>query len=333
MTDNTHIAPGIDFKDRKGWLVVFGVIQILLGVICAMFIPFMIFSILVLKNAGQPTNSGMALQSCFLYLLLAVMFIWLGIGSIMARRWARALTLIYSWLWLISGICGLIYMILAIPVMRQQMSQKDASDGLVIVIIAIMMAFIALIVVVLPGVLVMFYRGKNVKWTCEHRDPQTRWTDKCPLPVLAVSFISGWGALTMLFWGVFGCPMPFFGHIIQGLPGFGLSLLSALLLAYAVWGAYKLDTKAWWTFLVVIIAWLASSAMTFTPEGLMEFYEKMGYLDRQIELLKKMIGSIYIQMAVLFGVSSLALIGYMIYIKRYFKNRVVDYKNRLLDGA
>jgi hypothetical protein len=36
---------------------------------------------------------------------LAVALIWLGIGSIKARRWARALLLIFSWSWLVMGVC------------------------------------------------------------------------------------------------------------------------------------------------------------------------------------------------------------------------------------
>jgi len=44
-----------------------------------------------------------AIISILFYALLAVLFVWLGIGSIMARRWARALVLVSSWFWLVGA--------------------------------------------------------------------------------------------------------------------------------------------------------------------------------------------------------------------------------------
>ena len=41
-----------------------------------------------------------------LYFVLAVALVWLGVGSIRARRWAWTLTVVLSWMWLIMGVVG-----------------------------------------------------------------------------------------------------------------------------------------------------------------------------------------------------------------------------------
>jgi apolipoprotein N-acyltransferase len=97
---------------------------------------------------------------------------------------------------------------------------------------------------IIPAAFVFFYGSKNVKATCEFRDSQVRWTDKCPLPVLAVSFIFGLWAVSMLLAGLCGWLIPFFGSILSGMTGALVSLVAALLYLYVVWGTYKLNIRA-----------------------------------------------------------------------------------------
>ena len=53
-------------------------------------------------------NVRMMIPGIALYLMLAVAFIWLGVGSIRARRWAWTLTVVLSWMWLIMGVAGFV---------------------------------------------------------------------------------------------------------------------------------------------------------------------------------------------------------------------------------
>ena len=54
---------------------------------------------------------------------------------------------------------------------------------MIVLIPFLMMGFVF---VLLPIAWVLFYRSRHVQATCEARDPVARWTDACPLPVLAL---------------------------------------------------------------------------------------------------------------------------------------------------
>lgn len=283
----------------------------------------MIFGIIVStalnKSSAVPMSAGMIIPAVLFYILVAVWFIWMGIGSIKARRWARALLLVSSWIWLISGICGLIIMLVFMPNMYDQMAQKGQIPKEITMIMQYaVFGFMAVVYVIIPGALVLFYGSKNVKATCEFRDPRVRWTDKCPLPVLAVSLICGFGAGSMLLIGFYGWAIPFFGYILTGIAGAGIALVDMLLLGYVAWGTYKLNIKAWWCAVLMTIAWAISTGITFSRVSLWDFYAKMNFPEQQLEIMKQYSLPQYSTMALLFGVWVVGLLGYLLYTRRYF---------------
>jgi uncharacterized membrane protein SirB2 len=324
MADHEEIVPHPDFRDRKTGLVVFGILEIILGGICALMTLGMIFimigSTVLKKSSAAQMSSGMMISGALLYAMLTVWFIWMGIGSIKARRWARALLLVSSWLWLIGGIGGLIIMLMFMPDMYDKMAQSGKiSEKMAEIIKYVMLGFMAFIYIVIPGALVLFYGNRNVKATCEFRDPQIRWTDKCPLPVLAVSLMCGLWAVLMLNKGFYGWVMPFFGYIVSGMAGAGVALISMLLLGYIAWGTYKLNIKAWWCAVLVTIVWSISMGITYLRMNLFDFYKKMNFSDQQLEIMKQYITPHYFMMVLLFGVCFVVgFLGYLLYIRRYF---------------
>jgi len=187
-----------------------------------------------------------------------------------------------------------------------------------------MLGFLAVVYIIIPGVLVLFYGNKNVKMTCERRDPQMRWTDKCPLPVLAISLVSGVCAIGTLLMGFFGWTVPFFGYVLNGIAGAGVVLVAMVLLGYVAWGTYKLSVKAWWCAVLMVIAWGISICITFSRESsLLDLYEKMNLSPQELELIKQSVMSHYSGMTVIFGVWTAGLLGYLIYTKRYFKSPAI----------
>ena len=107
MNSPTEPVVPIEFEDRKTGLIVFGILTTLLGGLCALFVPLMFFSLTMSAKAGVPTSMQAILPAVSVYGILAVVLIWLGVGSIMARRWARALLLIFSWSWLLMGVVSI----------------------------------------------------------------------------------------------------------------------------------------------------------------------------------------------------------------------------------
>src|SRR5258705_9327778 len=104
------------YRDRRTGLIIFGIVEIIIGCLCLLFAPLALLGqVMAAKVTGNPPEFKMILPSLIMYPLLAVAFIWLGVGSIKRQRWARALSLILSWSWLLIGFGSLIVFIAMAP--------------------------------------------------------------------------------------------------------------------------------------------------------------------------------------------------------------------------
>ena len=323
MSDCDLAPHGPVFKDRKTGLVLFGVLQIGLGALCALMIPLILLGMLLSKAnpnpAAPPMDAHTMIPSVLIYALMATWFVWLGIGSILARRWARALLVVTSWLWLICGVGGLVCVGFFLP----DMYAKMAADGQIPQFVARIMlwttfAFMAVFYVLLPGCFAVFYSSRNVKATCESRHPTPSWTDACPLPVLALSLLfSGWAG-SILLMGFYGWALPFFGFILSGAAGAAGVLATMALLAYVAWGTYKLDVRAWTCAVGLVFAWGISLGLTFSRVSIMDFYAKMNFPQQQLDIMKKIVLPNTSMMTCFCAVWVAALLGYLLYTRKYF---------------
>jgi hypothetical protein len=323
MNEPLPVPPTADFKDRHGGLIGFGILVIIIGCVCALFVPLMILGQTMSARAtGTSSNLRTMLPAIMMYAVLAVVFIWLGIGSTMARRWARALLLILAWAWLVTGVVTVFAMAVFLPKVFAHMPSggQPMPAGALVVALIVALGFTSVMFVILPGLLVLFYCSPHVKATCESRDPVTRWTDTCPLPVLAVSLFLGYGAVwmaVMLFFyhGV----MPFFGYLLSGLPGAILILALVALWVYCARATYHLKIAGWWTVLIAFGVVIASALLTFARVDLMDMYRLMGYPEQQIEQLQRF--SFFTGRNMLFftSICSLPFLGFLLYVKRYFR--------------
>jgi hypothetical protein len=323
MTDLEEAVKSPEYYDRKAGLVFFGILQIILGVICAIFVLLMIITMIKgTAHANIPARSvsaGEMMPGVMLYALAAVWLIWMGIGSIKVRRWARTLILVSSWLWLVTGIIALGFMLLFMTDVLNEMGRSgQISQADIATARNLMIGFQTLIFLIIPGLLVLFYGRKNVKATCEHRDPQIRWTDKCPLPVLAVSGMSGFGAVSMLLGGFTGWVFPFFGIILSGVAGAAVITFVSLLCGYIAWGTYKLNIKAWWYAVLVCIAGALSIGITFSRVSILDFYEKMNMPAENLEFFKQSLMQHKSAMVIFFLFNTVGFLGYLLYTRRYF---------------
>lgn len=307
------------FKNRGTGLIFFGVLQIIMGLCCALLVPLMLLSLFVTPPTGAPPSVRMLIPAIAIYGMLAVHFIWLGVGSILARRWARALTLVFSWLWLVIGILTLIMMIFWMPDISTLAAQdKQVPPHVARVIQMVMLGTMVCIYIVLPGIFVAFYQSKHVKVTCDVKDPHVRWTDKCPLPVLALSLLLGYGAFSMIFSMISAPVLPFFGVLLKGVPG-GLAFFAiTILFAYLAWATYRLKMSAWWTTLVAYAVFGLSSMITFARVDLMEFYREMDMPEEQLKIIEQSGMIERMNMPLMIGVSFVVLLGYMLWVRRYF---------------
>ncbi len=252
--------------------------------------------------------------------------VWLGIGSIKARRWARALLLIFSWAWLVVGIIMVFFMGFLLPKVWANMppvnGQPAMPPGIITTMTIIMELFFSVFFVLLPAVWIYFYRSRHVKATCEKRDPVTRWTDACPLPVLALCLwlllsVPFMLLLPILYHGV----VPFFGTLLSGLPGSFMCLAIAVLWAYCAWRLYQMDVRGWWLTLVVMLLYAVSTVLTFSRHNMLEMYQLTGYTQAQLDQIQKigvLTGNGSVWMMLLFF---LPFLGYIVYVKKYLPGK------------
>ncbi len=314
------------FKDRKIGLVLFGVLQIGLGCLCALLIPLMLFGMIMSKAvpnpAAPPMDAHMILPAVLVYVVMASWFIWVGIGSLLARRWARALLVATSWMWLVCGLTGLVCVWLILPDMYAQMAANgQLPQFMVNLMLGITFVFMVLFYVLLPGCFAWFYGSKNVKATCEFRNPDRCWTDACPLPVLALSLLFAFWAFSLLSMGFYGWALPFFGFILSGAAGAAVALATMAFLAYVAWGTYKLDVRAWTCSVGLVFAWGLSIGLTFSRVSLMDFYAKMNFPQQQLDLMKQMVLPHTAMIACFSALWFAGLLGYLLYTRRFYPTK------------
>lgn len=311
------------FKDRKVGLVIFGVMTVIAGCGLALLVPLMIVGTqMAAKSPNPPPTAPNLLPVAAIYGVLAIVLIWLGIGSIKARRWARALLAIWSWSWLVIGVVALFGMAWLFPTIQismqaaQPAGQPPLPPGVQSAILAVTLAMIAVLFVILPLIWALFYSSKNARATCEFRDPITRWTDRCPLPVLAISLWAAFSALSMCIMPAMHSVAPFFGLLLSGVAGAVFYLCLAAIWAYAGWRLYHLDLRGWWIVVVALVLFAISSAITYSRHDLGEVYARMGYGVQETAQIQGLIGSHFpVWSSLIFVVP---LLGYFFYIRRFF---------------
>jgi hypothetical protein len=264
MSETYLSSQGQPYMDRSTGLIIFGVLTALLGGLCALFVPLMVFGTMAAPQSEDPSlQLRTLLPSVLFYGVLAVVLITLGIGSAKARRWARALMLVFSWSWLVFGIIAVVAAGFLLPRLLNVTAtagQTPMPDGAKLAVVIFAMAFYGVLFVVVPGIWVFFYRSRHVKATCEARDPVPRWTDRSPLPVLAVVLWLSFGALTMLMVPLSFPVLPFFGDFLTGIPAIAGFVVLAAVWGWCAWAMYRLDGRAWWVLLLVATVFMTRTS-------------------------------------------------------------------------
>ncbi len=328
------VPPPPLYKDRSSALFLFGVLDILLGLLSALLFVGLVLLQLFLRTEGMAEAMGQPasnMAGALFYLFIAVFFIGVGVGTIRARRWARALMLTVSSIWLAIGVLSLISMSLIMPGMMKGMTNEMAAgeDALppqfMTIFLAAMMVFMFCFYVLIPGVFVLFYRSRHVKATCEARSPAPCWTDRCPLPVLAVSLVCGFGGAVTLLMAPISPVLPFLDRVLTGPPAGALLVAMAVVLFLLAWGTFRLRMAAWWGCIALLLFGGGFGVATFTRIDIGEFYWAMGYPQEQIKMIEAMgmpeMMASPAMLALLIGTMVLYT-GYLVYVRRFFPKPV-----------
>jgi hypothetical protein len=140
---------------------------------------------------------------------------------------------------------------------------------------------LVLLQVAFPVVGIAFYGAPSVQATCERLNPERSWTDRCPLPLLAMSFISIIGSFSIVFAGTTNYTVFVFGHVLSGFPGALVVALISAACGYVGWGAFTRKMHAWWSAYALIVLISASMMLTFSEMDIATMYDLMGYSAEQ----------------------------------------------------
>lgn len=308
-------APAPTFVNRRPWLIVFGVFEIL---IAFLLVGMGLLMVAVPQDAlrqaqarqqpGAPQISLLSLAA--IYAAMATVWLVVAIGTIMAKNWARIISLVLSYFWLSGGVVATLLLALILPeVARQQPNAAAASTTFVM---AFTLTFMVILMVLVPGVFLLFFHNKNVRATCEATDIGISNKRPTIMYVLIVLFV-----LTLIgvpFTLFSGHPILLFGTLLWGTAKVVAMTIYLLAEIIALWGFIKVDLRGWWAALFITALWMLSTLVTLARGNITSLYERMGFaastrmLQGKILIFGLVIGLLYV-------IGKLAAI---IYSRRYF---------------
>jgi len=323
MTDSNQQTS--DFKDRTLGLIIFGVVSILIGACCALLVPLMFLSVALSETV---TGGGVDVRSAWsasaLYGFMAVVFVWLGIGSIRARRWARELLLSLSWIWLLTGICSMVIGLLVVPALVGGTGvDTGIPPEMTMIVIAVTFGIIGLLYVVLPAIFVLFYRSPHVAATCRTRHPEPQWIDSCPRRLRTLMVVWVLFAVSAVLMPAYSFFFPFFGIVLTGAAGallWGIAL--AVCVALAI-GTCKRAPWAWWGGLALTLVFTLSSTLVVLRFDLGQIMGMMKIPEDQIAMIDKlpMLDGRVMALGTVFVWGT--FIVYLMTLRRYFASATI----------
>jgi hypothetical protein len=149
-------------RSRSGAVIALGVIQIILGGLCALGV----LVALVMSSKMSGRGAGGQGAAALFYFVAAANLLVTGIGSVMFARWARLATIISAAVWLALGVLALVaFLFVAMSSPRRFGMGK--SEGMMLMVVGVPLV---LILVGLPLTLLIVYTRPNVKATFERRN-------------------------------------------------------------------------------------------------------------------------------------------------------------------
>jgi hypothetical protein len=268
-------------RDRSTGLAIFGTLEIVLGILCFSLAMLLMIIVSAAGLSGMKQSHFIMVMALLLY--LTAWFCVMGLGSIKARRWARALVLVGAWVAIFFGTMAMAFALYVLPAVYDIFADSGimhpmAAMGLLYFAVVVML----LLQVVFPLAAIIFYNLHGVRATCEKKYTAPSWTDRAPLPLLVMSFIAVLGSLSLIIGVTFNYSVCMFGTLWSGTKGFIVALLISVAFALVGFGAFKRKMVAWWGAYVLVLTSCTSMMLTFSEISMNDLYTSMGYSEAQI---------------------------------------------------
>jgi hypothetical protein len=273
-------------KDWSKGLFAAGLLEMVLGILA--FASAMLLMIVVSKTGYGVLRPMQAGQLMFGLLFLTGWWIVMGFGSLKAHRWARALVLAGSWVGMFFGSLFLALVLYVLPELHGLLLDSEwLSPSAAMSVAYLAVLFLLLLQLVIPLISIAFYGLEGVEATCCRRNPEPCWTDRIPLPLLTMGFISALGCCSIITAASFGYTVFFFGRVVSGGAGLFIVLLISAVCGYIGWGAFMKKMQAWWGAYALILTISCSLMLTFSEVEMDVLYSRIGCTADQIIQLSR----------------------------------------------
>jgi len=271
-------------KDRKVGLVVAGILEVVLGILCFSLAMLLLIVVSTTGLGGMKGSHFWMAMGVMFY--LTAWFIVMGLGSIKAKRWARALVLVGAWVTVFFGTLALALVLYILPEAHALMTDSGfISPAAAMTILYFSIVVLFLLQLLFPVLGIMFYGLQGVQTTCERVNPKPCWTDRVPLPLLAMGFISAMGCLSIVAGLTTNYVVFVYGKVVSGGYGFLVTLCIAIGFGYVGWGAFTRKAHAWWGAYVLVLITSSSMMLTFSELEMETLFAQMGYTADQMDRL------------------------------------------------
>jgi len=310
-----------EFKDRTVGLIVFGAVSMFIGLFCALLVPLAFLSVALSEStSGVGVDAGSAWAAAAVYGMMAVAFVWLGVGSIRARLWACELLLSLSWIWLLTGICALLISFFVVPAaIAVAAPASTIPPGLTMVVIIVTLGVVALVNAVLPALFVLFYRSPHVTATCRARHPRPQWIDACPRRLLTLAVVWALLAASVFMMPAYNFIFPLFGLMLTGAVGAALWMLVLVVCGALVLGTCRSAPWAWWGGAGLILAAAVSSVLSVLRYDVAEIVSLMDMPEEQASMFAGLGLLNGWPMALITALMWGTFLAYLLALRRYFE--------------
>jgi hypothetical protein len=306
-----------DYKDRSRWIIGIGAILLLVGIAIGFLAPLEMYCFYLFSEGGRFHYEGFGFGSFMFgniasqivgYYLIAAVFIPLGYGHLKIQRWARTLSMTLLWAWLVIGAPLIVVTFFIL------LGSKDLS--LPIALVALV--FLGLSYFVFPGLLIRFYRSKNVVRTFETKDTNSFWIESLPIPILVLSFLYLFYVIVLHILILFNGIFPLFGVFVFGIQGILLLDISIVCMLCIFWGTLRLRCWAWWGAVIFLGLFTFSTVFTFFRTSYPALLSGLAFPSREMEFLRGIPAQGY-HFGMMAGIPLLITWVVIILSKRYFR--------------
>jgi hypothetical protein len=336
----TPVGPPPIENSRRGWLIGFGIVSILIGSVAGCMSAVTLLAVVMMGFLPGGAQAGMFPADVAVAVVIdlgtAVIFIWAGIDSIRCRRWVRPVVIAVGWITMAGAVFGLAGLIVAMcggtatfgpgmstvtttsPSGTVVTTTTGAASTFTMATTITTIAAMVVLGLIVPGAFVWFYSTGAVKSTLEAYQPEASWTERCPLPI----FVACAG---LLLGGVSTAAMaieestPFFGMYLEGAAAVGMALLSAIVMLAAMVLMFRMSVIGWWLAFLVIALGFTSAIMTFAKLGMLDFYRRGHASASDLQMLTSSSAMMGIAPIIMSGVLGIFCLAYLLWVHRYFR--------------